>query len=222
MNRPVTRATFLSGLLGLGAIAVAPDAYATCNTNAVRNADAEQFVQRSAAEALTALGNSNVAQRETQFRTLMTRFADTRRIGLFVLGRYRGALEQDTALRTEWLSTFQEFAIATYQNQFASFNGARIEVNCSEEQTATTVVVDSTVRPRGGDPMRVQWKVLRSQAGWKATDVAVGADGVWLSQLQQRLFMRQLDTQFNGDLRLLVADVRQRTTTLRRTTVARS
>ncbi|MBK8544355.1 MAG: ABC transporter substrate-binding protein [Caulobacteraceae bacterium] len=128
----------------------------------------------------------------------------------------------DPALRTEWLSTFQEFAIATYQNQFASFNGARIEVNCSEEQTATTVVVDSTVRPRGGDPMRVQWKVLRSQAGWKATDVAVGADGVWLSQLQQRLFMRQLDTQFNGDLRLLVADVRQRTTTLRRTTVARS
>ncbi|MBX3429583.1 MAG: ABC transporter substrate-binding protein [Hyphomonadaceae bacterium] len=222
MNRPVTRATFLSGLFGLGAIAVAPDAYATCNTSAARNADAEQFVQRSASEALTALGNPNAVQREQQFRTLMTQFADTRRIGLFVLGRYRGALEADSALRNEWLTTFQEFAIATYQSQFSSFNGARIEVMCSEEQTATTVIVDSTIRPRGGDPVRVQWKVLRSQNVWKATDVAVGTDGVWLSQLQQRLFMRQLDTQFNGDLRQLLADVRQRTTTLRSTTVARS
>lgn len=222
MTRPVTRASFLSGILGLGALAVAPNAYATCNANATRNADAEQFVQRSASEALAALGNSNVSQREQQFRTLMTRFADTRRIGLFVLGRYRGALEADAALRNEWLAAFQDFAIATYQNQFSSFDGARIEVTCSEEQTATTVVVDSTVRPRGGDPVRVQWKVLRSQNVWKATDIAVGADGVWLSQLQQRLFMRQLDSQFNGDLRLLLADVRQRTTTLRRTTVARS
>lgn len=216
MNRSVSRAAFLSGLMGLGALAVAPNAYAA------RNADAETFVRDNATAALTALGAASATQREQQFRQLMVRFADTRRIGLFVLGRYRGELEADATLRRDWLAAFEEFAIANYQTQFANFNGAAIRVNGSEEQTASTIIVDSTVRPRGGDPMRVQWKVLRGQSGWRATDVAIGQDGVWLSQIQQRQFLRQLDTEFHGDLRLLLADVRRRTDTMRRGVVARS
>ncbi len=216
MTRPVTRATFLSGLFGLGALAVAPSAHAA------RNSDAETFVRQNATQALAALGATSASQREQQFRTLMAQFADTRRIGLFVLGRYRSALEADPTLRRDWLAAFEEFAIANYQSQFSTFNGAAITVSGSEQQSETIVIVDSTIRPRGGDTTRVRWKVLRSSNAWRVTDVAVGPDGVWLSQLQQRLFMRQLDTEFDGDLRLLLADVRQRTTTMRRTAVARS
>ncbi|MEQ1490442.1 MAG: ABC transporter substrate-binding protein [Terricaulis sp.] len=216
MNRPVSRATFLSGLLGLGALAVAPNAYAA------RNADAETFVRENATRALAALGNASPAQREQQFRQLMTQFADTRRIALFVLGRYRGALEADPTLRSEWLAAFEQFAIANYQTQFSRFNGAAVTVSGSDQKTDTVVEVVSNIRPRGGDSAVVTWKVMRSGSGWRVTDIAIGADAVWLGQIQQGLFMRQLDREFNGDLRRLLADVRERTDTMRRTTIARS
>ncbi len=215
-TRSVTRATFLSGLVGLGALAVAPDAHAA------RNADAETFVRDNAARALAALGAASAAQREQQFRQLMGQFADTRRIGLFVLGRYRGALEADPTLRSDWLAAFEQYAIANYQTQFSRFNGASINVSGSEQTSATMVEVISTTRPRGGDPSTVRWKVLRSDHGWRVTDIAVGADALWLSQVQQRIFLRQLDTEFNGDLRLLLADVRERTDSMHRSVIARS
>lgn len=218
MTRPVTRATFLSGLMGLGALAVAPEAHAA------RNADAEGYVQTNAAAALAALGNPSLStsQRQQQFHRLMTQFADMQRIAIYVVGRYRGALTEDAALRREWVDTFQAFAIATYEDQFATMSGAAIRVTSSEERVAgRDVVVDSQVRPPRGEAMRVQWRVLRSGNAWKVTDIAVGRDGVWLGQIQQRQFLAQLDSN-NGNIRALITDLRGRTTAMRQRILARS
>ncbi len=218
MTRPVTRATFLSGLIGLGALAVAP------NAHAARNSDAENYVQTNATAALAALGNPSLSttQRQQQFQRLMTQFADMQRIAIYVVGRYRGALTEDVALRREWVDTFQAFAIATYEDQFATMSGAAIRVTGSEERVAgRDVVVDSSVRPPHGEPMRVQWRVLRSGNVWKVTDIAVGRDGVWLGQIQQRQFLAQLDSN-NGNIRALISDLRGRTATMRQRILARS
>lgn len=218
MTRPVTRATFLSGLAGLGALAVAPDAHA------VRNADAESYVQTNATAALAALGDSGLStsQRQQQFQRLMTQFADMQRIAIYVVGRYRSALTEDAALRREWMETFQAFAIATYEDQFSTMSGAAIRVTGSEERVAgRDVVVDSQVRPPRGEAMRVQWRVLRSGDAWKVTDVAVGRDGVWLGQIQQRQFLAQLDEN-RGDIRALMSDLRGRTASMRQRILARS
>lgn len=218
MTRPVSRATFLSGLIGLGAVAVAPAAHAA------RNSDAETYVQTNATAALAALGNPSLStsQRQQHFQRLMMQFADMQRIAIYVVGRYRGALTEDTALRREWVETFQAFAIATYEDQFETMSGASIRVIGSEERVAgRDVVVDSQVRPPRGEAMRVQWRVLRSGDAWKVTDVAVGRDGVWLGQIQQRQFLAQLD-QNNGDIRALITDLRGRTAAMRQRILARS
>ena len=218
MTRPVTRATFLSGLIGLGALAVA------ANAHAARNSDAENYVQTNATAALAALGNPSLSttQRQQQFQRLMTQFADMQRIAIYVVGRYRGALTEDVALRREWVDTFQAFAIATYEDQFATMSGAAIRVTGSEERVAgRDVVVDSSVRPPHGEPMRVQWRVLRSGNVWKVTDIAVGRDGVWLGQIQQRQFLAQLDSN-NGNIRALISDLRGRPAPMRQRILARS
>lgn len=218
MTRPVTRASFLSGLVGLGALAVAP------NAHAARNSDAEGYVQTNATAALAALGNTTLSttQRQQQFQRLMVQFADMQRIAIYVVGRYRGVLTEDAALRREWVDAFQAFAIATYEDQFATMSGAAIRVTSSEERVAgRDVVVDSQVRPPRGETMRVQWRVLRSGNAWKVTDVAVGRDGVWLGQIQQRQFLAQLDDN-NGNIRALITDVRGRTTAMRQRILARS
>ena len=216
--RSVTRATFLTGLAGLGAFALAP------NAHAARNTDAENYVQRNATAALAALGNSSVssAQRQQQFQRLMVQFADMQRIAIYVVGRYRSALMSDAALRRDWVAAFQDFAVATYEDQFESMSGASIRVIGSEERIpGRDAVVDSLVRPPRGEAMRVQWRVLHSNNAWKVIDVAVGRDGVWLGQIQQRQFLAQLEAS-RGDSRALINDVRGRTASMRQRIMARS
>lgn len=216
MNRPVSRANFLSGLLGLGALAVAP------NAHAARNSDAETYVQTNATAALAALGQANATQRRAQFQRLMAQFADMDRIATYMVGRYSPQLRADATLRRDWLAAFQDFAMATYEDQFQTLSGGAVRVTNSEERIAgRDIVVDSQIRPAAGQAMRVQWRVLRAGAGWKVVDLAVGRDGVWLGQIQQRQFLAQLD-QNNGDMRALIADVRGRTTTMRQRVLARS
>lgn len=216
MTRPVTRATFLSGLFGLGALAVAP------NAHAARNSDAENYVQTNATAALAALANTNATARRQQFQRLMTQFADMDRIATYMVGRYSPALRADADLRRDWRNTFQEFAIATYESQFQNLSGGVVRVTDSEERVAgRDVIVSSSVRPPRGATMQVQWRVLRSGAGWKVMDVAVGADEVWLGQIQQRQFLSQLDDN-NGNVRALINDLRGRTTAMRDRTPARS
>lgn len=216
MTRPVTRATFLSGLIGLGALAVAPEAHAA------RNADAETYVQTNATAALAALGNANLTQRRQQFQRLMLQFADMDRIATYMVGRYSPQLRADAALRRDWQVAFQDFAIATYEDQFQAMSGGAVRVTGSEERIAgRDVIVSSQVRPANGQVMQVQWRVLRSGAGWKVMDVAVGRDAVWLGQIQQRQFLAQLDDN-NGDVRALITDVRGRTATMRQRVLARS
>lgn len=209
--RSLTRANLLAGLAGLCALAIAPDAHAA------RNAEAERYVQQHAVGALAALGATNVtaAQRRQQFETLMARFADMPRIAIYVLGRYGGALRNDAALQREWLATFQDYAIASYEDQFRDFGGASITVTNSEERVAgSDVVVVSTVRPRGGQTRTVQWRVLRSGNAWKVVDVAAGQDQIWLAQFQQRQFLSFLNAN-RGDIRALINDVRTQTASIR-------
>jgi ABC-type transporter MlaC component len=97
-----------------------------------------------------------------------------------------------------------------------------VRVTGSEERVAgRDVIVSSQVRPPRGATMQVQWRVLRSGAGWKVMDVAVGADEVWLGQIQQRQFLSQLDDN-NGNVRALINDLRGRTTAMRDRAPARS
>lgn len=215
--RSVTRATFLSGLAGLGALAVAPDAHAA------RNAEAERYVEQNAAAAFAALGNTQISssQRQQTFHRLMSQFADMPSIAVFTVGRYSAALRSDPSLRREWIQAFTDFAIATYEAQFDAMSGSAVHVTGSTERTAgRDVIVDSQLRNRSGEPIRVQWRVLRAGNGWKVLDAAVGRDGVWLAQFQQRQFLAQLDRN-RGDIRALMNDIRTRTASLREA-VARS
>lgn len=213
--RSMTRAAFVAGMLGLGALIAAPAAHAA------RNGDAETYVQENANAALRALGDRSTSstQRRQTFQRLMGQFADMPRIGSFVLGRYAGQLRNDAALRSEWTSTFQEFAMATYEDRFGGFDGSAIRVTGSEERIAgRDVIVESLLQPRGnGTPTRVQWRVLRSGNGWKVVDVSVidsARNQVWLAQFQQRQFLAELDSN-NGNIRTLMTDIRGLTASMR-------
>lgn len=217
----LTRTAFLSGVLSLGLIAAAPDAHAT------RNADAETYVQQNAATALHTLGDRNLSssQRQQTFNRLMAQFADMPRIAHFVLGRYGSQLRSDTALRSEWTTAFQDYAIAVYEARLGNYSGSAIRVTGSTERVAgRDVIVNSELSPNGGGrPMTVQWRLLRSGDAWKVVDVSVVLEGnqIWLAQQQQSDFLAQLDRN-NGDIRALITTIRGQTASMRQRVMARS
>jgi phospholipid transport system substrate-binding protein len=216
-----TRAAFLSGMLSVGAFALAPAAHAA------RNGDAERYVQENATSALRTLGDGNLSstQRRQTFNRLMAEFADMPRIAHFVLGRYGAQLRSDTGLRSEWTSTFQDYAIAVYEARLEGFNGSSLQVTGSIERVpGRDVIVNSQLNPRnGGRPMNVQWRLLRSGDAWKVVDVSLIFEGnqIWLAQQQQRDFLAELDRN-NGDIRALMTSLRSQTASMRDRVLARS
>lgn len=218
--RSFTRAEILAGMLSIGVLAAAPDA------QAARNGDAERYVQENADAALRALGEgASMAQRRQTFNRLMMQFADMPRIANFVLGRYGAQLRADSALRMEWTSTFQDYAIAVYEDRLERFSGSAIRVTGSVERVpGRDVIVTSELQPRGSNrPTQVQWRLLRSGSVWKVVDVSLLIDGnqIWLAQQQQRDFLAALDRN-NGNIRALMSDLREVTASMRDRVVARS
>ena len=215
-----TRAAFIAGIVSIGALAVAPDAHAA------RNGDAERYVQENAAAALQALATGGPpTQRRQTFNRLMAQFADMPRIANFVLGRYGAQLRSDAALRTDWTRTFQDYAIAIYEDRLEQFSGSAIRVTGSVERVpGRDVIVSSELQPRaGGRPTRVQWRLLHSGDAWKVVDVSLVLEGneIWLAQQQQRDFLAALDRN-NGDIRALMGDLREVTASMRERVMARS
>jgi phospholipid transport system substrate-binding protein len=215
-----TRAAFLAGVVSLGVLAAAPEAHAA------RNGDAERYVQENASAAMQTLGAGGPAtQRRQTFNRLMAQFADMPRIANFVLGRYGAQLRSDATLRAEWTRTFQEYAIAVYEDRLERFSGSSIRVTGSVERVpGRDVIVSSELQPRaGGRPAQVQWRLLRSGDVWKVVDISLVLDGneIWLAQQQQRDFLAALDRN-NGDIRALMSNLRELTASMRERIMARS
>ena len=213
-SRSFTRASVLAALVGASVLAVAPSAHAA------RNADAEQYVQEHASAALRTLGDRSLslAERRRTFDQLMARFADMPRIANFVLGRYSAQLRSDPALRSEWTRTFQDYSIAVYEARLNAYGGQGIRVTDSVERVpGRDVIVTSEIQPRGGGrPLPVQWRMLRSGDTWKVVDVSLVLEGnqIWLAQQQQSEFLAVLGRN-NGDIRVLMGNLREVTASMR-------
>lgn len=217
--RSITRATFLASFAAAALIAAAAPAAAA------RNENAETYVQQSATAALQALGNRQVPPpvRQQAFHQVMAQFADMPRVANFVLGRYGAQLRADAALRAEWNRTFQDYAIAVYQDRLDSYSESDVRVIGSTERVPDRdVIVVSEMTPAGGSrPLRVQWRVLRTGETWKAVDVSLVLEGneIWLAQQQQRDFLAALDEN-RGDIRALMTRVQGMTAAMRQRIMA--
>lgn len=207
----LTRATFLAAMLGAGVVAAAPNAFAA------RDASVEAYVQTNAASALSTLGNNALsdAQRQQTFNTLVGEFSDIESTSQYVLGTYGPQVWRDPALKTQWVSAFREFLIATYEDQLNQFSGGQVAVTGSTVVNSR-VIVNSRLTPRGARPLQVQWKLQRSAGNWRVFDIALqsGESVVWLAQQQQLVFRDQL-ARTHGDVHQLIGQLNQQTTTLR-------
>lgn len=141
---------------------------------------ARQFIAelgRSAIEMLTGTGLST-AERETQFKDLLSQNFDVPRIGNFVLGQYRRQASEEEL--TSFYEVFQETMVATYIGRFdeLSTNGFTVERAIPDGDTGA--IVTTSVRDTQGQTARVDWRLRTAGSSFVVIDVAV--EGVSIAQ----------------------------------------
>lgn len=171
--------------------------------------EARGFVGKMAQQAIDTISNSALgeADRLSKFRDLLTEGFDVPAIARFTLGRYwRVATD---AQKAEFLTVFEQLIIDTYSTRFKEYKGEKLTIldsrnEDSDHATVQTQIVD----PAGGrQPVRIEWRVLKSSGQLKIVDVLV--EGVSMSVTQQQEFASAIQRN-GGDVGLFITQLKDR------------
>jgi len=206
----LSRVHFIAALLGVSVM------ISSTSADAARDASVEAYVQTNASQALRTLGDDSLsdANRQQTFNTLVSQFSDIESTAQYVLGSYAPQVWRDPTLRGEWITSFKDFLIATYEDQLDQFSGGQVAVTGSTVLNSR-VIVNSQLTPPGSRPLQVQWKLQRDAGNWRVFDIALqsGENVVWLAQQQQLVFRDQLANN-HGSIPDLIRQLNQTTAQL--------
>jgi phospholipid transport system substrate-binding protein len=135
--------------------------------------DATGFVGDLGKRAIEVLTSQSAEpQREMKFRALFEEGFDVQAIARFVLGPYwRTATD---AHRAEFTKLFETYVVHAYTVRFNQYNDQQFKVSGSRpEGDALSLVSSQITQPNNAPPVKVDWRVAKSDHGFKITDVIV-------------------------------------------------
>ncbi len=135
---------------------------------------AKQFIESLADQAIKSLTSTDTS-RETRierFRKLFNDNFDTQAIGQWVLGRNWNTANEEQ--RTEFLALFEDLMVVSYVDRFAKYTGDALKTSQSLKGGENDAMVSSRIdHPSGGQPVRIDWRVVRKESTYKIVDVLV-------------------------------------------------
>lgn len=138
------------------------------------------FVKDIGNEIISILVNKSktLPQRKQHFKRVLEQNFGMRSIGKFVLARYWRRMNE--AQQAEYIQLFKNSLVNTYAAQFDNYANERLEVFSSRATSDGGVIVNSKIlRPAGGAPLLLDWKVFNTKNGLKIFDIVV--NGVSMS-----------------------------------------
>ena len=205
--RPTSRRGFTRGLAAVAAVfllaAAGPRPAA-----AVETSDPAAFVRHFGERAMAVLTDKGLAgdQREQAFRELLTTGLDVKTTGRFVLGRYwRRATEAE---RAEYDRLYEDLIVATYSRQLSSYAGETLKVEGVRQQDGKSALVASRFLRAEGEPVQLDWRLLRRGDTWRIVDVVV--EGMSMA-LSQRSEFKAVIRSNGGRVEALLEKLRERT-----------
>ncbi|MCP5373241.1 MAG: ABC transporter substrate-binding protein [Hyphomicrobiales bacterium] len=187
------RRRLLGGLLGVSVLAATAAAVPPAAAGEER---ARQFIEGMAERAVKALTVPDISrqEREKRFRSLLHEAFAVEIIGRWVLGRHWR--EATAEQRKEYLALFEDLIVATYVDRFKRYSGESLTVFKTVPHGSKDVLVFSRIlRPTGGEPVDVTWRVRVFDGQFKIIDVMV--EGVSMGQTQRSEFASVIRK--NGD-----------------------
>jgi phospholipid transport system substrate-binding protein len=165
------------GVAGLGGAGSAAPAAAAADPAAVINDLGNQ--------ALEVLGkNVTASERDARFRELFHNDFDVPTIARFVLGRYWRLATPSQ--RQEFVRLFAEYTALAYSNRLAAYSGEALKVTGSRAEADGSIVTSEIVRTDGAPPAKVDWRMARTDDGYKITDVII--EGISMAVTQRSEF----------------------------------
>jgi phospholipid transport system substrate-binding protein len=174
----------------------------------VNPADAAAFMNQLWNRAVEVLNNkADPAVREARFRQLFHEDFDCPGIARFVLGRYwRNASEEQ---QQEFVKLFEDYVVFVYTARLANFGGETFKIRGSRSDGDGVIVSTDVISPGSASPLRLDWRLVTDNGGYKINDVIV--EGVSMMVTQRSEFASVVQRN-GGQLRDLIALMREKTT----------
>jgi phospholipid transport system substrate-binding protein len=133
--------------------------------------DPAAFIQNLGDRAIQILQDRQLSQkeRESSFNKLFTEGFDVEQIGRFVLGRHWNVATPDQ--QQEYLKLFATYVVAVYANRFSQYSGEKFAVGASQLAPDGASVASQIIRPNGGPPINIVWKISKLGDSFKIRDV---------------------------------------------------
>ncbi len=176
---------------------------------------ARKFIESLAEKAIQALTKQEVSRRERikRFRHLFTETFAVAGIGRWILGRYWR--KATASQRDEYLALFEDLMVASYVDRFTEYAGERLTITKTLPTGDGAVIVFSEiVRPAGGPPIRVDWRVGVKDETHKIVDVIV--EGTSMSTTLRSAF-GSIIRRSGGKVAGLIDVLRKKTESLKKT-----
>jgi phospholipid transport system substrate-binding protein len=124
------------------------------------------------------------SERENTFRALFNEGFDVPAISRFVLGTYwRTASEEQ---RRTFIALFESYVVHSYAVRFNEYSGQQLKVTTARAEGDNSALVQSIiVQPSGAPPLRVDWRVSRTDKGFKINDIVVEGISMAVTQRQE-------------------------------------
>ena len=137
-------------------------------------AHAETFIASLADKAVQALTveGAQRSERVSRFRRLFNDHFAVHGIAKWVLGRYWRRASDDE--RSEYLILFEDMIVVSYVDRFAGYTGEALAITKAVALNDDSAMVYSEiVRPTGGPPVRVDWRVATEDENLHVVDVVI-------------------------------------------------
>ncbi|MDR3440536.1 ABC transporter substrate-binding protein [Telmatospirillum sp.] len=149
--------------------------------------DAGEFIADLGTHAIQIMqdSGSSVADRQQRFQTLMNADFDLPKIAQTVLGRYwQGTSDIE---RQQFTDAFADYMSQMYFARFSDYNAGSFRVLKQRVDSERMMVVSTEIVPLAtGQPIRVDWNVVRTVDSYKVVDIV--ASGASLSQALREEF----------------------------------
>jgi phospholipid transport system substrate-binding protein len=166
------------------------------------------FVADLGQRAITVLTSQTAeTDRERQFRSLFDEGFDVQRISQFVLGPYWRTASEDQ--RREFKELFESYVVHAYTVRFNEYRDEQFKVmGARAEGDASSLVSSQVVRGGNAPAVKIDWRIGKSEQGFKITDVIV--EGISMAVTQRQEFASVIQ-HGGGQVDALLALLREKT-----------
>ncbi|MAZ02464.1 MAG: toluene tolerance protein [Sneathiella sp.] len=176
---------FFSGIV-MSAMALAITLPSPALADETKERAALTLVKNIGDEAVKTLSDSSLseAQKRDKFEKFLDDSFDMNRIGRFVLGQsWRNATD---AQREEFLKVFRDFMVASYSDKIGSYSGEDLKIKDATSLNDKESLVHSTIVRPDGPPIKLDWRVRKTDSGEKIVDVII--EGISMAQTHRSEF----------------------------------